>query len=134
MKLKKNDKVLIISGKDKGKTGKIIRVINKHNKIVVEKVAIRTKHIKKQQGQPGQIIRFEAPISASNAMIIDPQLNKPTRITYKKLANGKKERISRLTGISLENLSAETEVKEEEKTPAKKSKPAAKSKKPKTPI
>ena len=130
MKLKKNDKVLIISGKDKGKTGKIIRVITKHNKIVVEKVAIRTKHIKKQQGQAGQIIRFEAPISASNAMILDPQLNKPTRITYKVLANGKKERISRLTGISLENLSAEAEtVKAEEKESTPKKKAPSKAKK-----
>ena len=131
MKLKKNDKVLIISGKDKGKTGKIIRVIKKHNKIVVEKVAIRTKHIKKQQGQPGQIIRFEAPINASNAMIIDPQHNKPARISYKILANGKKERISKLSGLSLDNLPVDTEVvvKEEEKTPAKKKSAASKAKK-----
>lgn len=129
MKLKKNDKVLVISGKDKGKSGKIIRVVTKHNKVVVEKVNIRTKHIKKQQGQAGQKIRFEAPVSASNVMILDPQLNKPTRITYKRLDNGKKERVSKLTGISLDNLQAETETtKDEAKEPAKK-KTSAKSKK-----
>jgi large subunit ribosomal protein L24 len=128
MKLKKNDKVLVISGKDKGKAGKIIRVVTKHNKVVVEKVNIRTKHIKKTQGQAGQKIRFEGPISASNVMILDPQLNKPTRIAFKKLENGKKERISKLTGISLDNLQAESETREETKEPAKK-KTTAKSKK-----
>ncbi|HRY91394.1 MAG TPA: 50S ribosomal protein L24 [Candidatus Gracilibacteria bacterium] len=128
MKLKKNDKVLVISGKDKGKTGKVTRVVTKHEQVVVEKVNIRTKHLKKQQGQAGQIIRYEAPISAANVMILDPSNNKPTRIAYKKLDNGKKERISKLTGISLDNLSVESESKEETKEAPKK-KASTKSKK-----
>jgi large subunit ribosomal protein L24 len=128
MKLKLNDKVLVISGKDKGKTGKIIKIISKHNKIVVEKVNVRTKHIKKQQGQPGQKIKFEGPISASNVMIIDPQSNKPTRIGYKRLDNGKKERISKLSGVSLENLTPE-ETKEEKTSDAPAKKKATKAKK-----
>jgi large subunit ribosomal protein L24 len=117
MKLKLNDKVLVIAGKDKGKVGKIIRVIPKYNRVVIEKVNVRTKHIKKTNQQPGQKIRFEAPIDASNVMILDPTLHKPTRIGYKKLENGKKERISKLSGASLDNIILETESKN---TPTKK--------------
>jgi large subunit ribosomal protein L24 len=106
MKLKIQDNVLIIAGKDKGKTGKIIRVIEKHNRIVVEGVGFRVKHIKKTQQKAGEKIRFEGPISASNAMILDPVKNKPSRIGYKRLENGKKERISKLSGASLDNISA----------------------------
>jgi large subunit ribosomal protein L24 len=120
MKLKLNDKVLVIAGKDKGKTGKIIRVITKQGRIVVEKVNIRTKHIKKTSQQPGQKIRFEAPINASNAMILDPTLNKPTRVGYKRLENGKKERISKLSGASLDNIIVEAETKAEPKKAAEK--------------
>jgi large subunit ribosomal protein L24 len=106
MKLKVKDIVIIIAGKDKGKTGHIMRTISKHNRIVVEGVAIRTKHIKKTQQKAGEKIKFEAPISASNAMILDPVQNKPSRIGYKMLSNGKKERISKLSGASLDNISA----------------------------
>jgi len=125
MKLKLNDKVLIISGKDKGKTGKIIKVIKKHDRIVVEKCNMRTKHIKKTPQRQGEKIRFEAPISACNAMILDPGMNKPTRITYKMLENGKKERISKLSGTSLDNIVVEAQSaapgkKAEPKTPKSK--------------
>ena len=102
MKLKVNDKVLVISGKDRGKTGKIIKIIKKHNKIVVENVNMRVKYIKKTQSRPGEKITFEAPMDASNVMILDPKENKPTRIGYRKLENGKKERIAKLSGESLD--------------------------------
>ena len=118
MKLKVNDKVLIIAGKDKGKVGKITRIVHKHNRIVVEAVNMRTKHIKKQQQRQGEKIRYEAPFSASNAMILDPGMNKPTRISYKMLENGKKERISVLSGASLDNIPVEAAA--EALTPKKK--------------
>lgn len=110
MKIKVNDKVLVISGKDKGKVSKVIRVIAKHNKIVVEKVNMRTKHIKKTQSRAGEKITFEAPLDASNVMVMDPKENKPTRVGYKILQNGKKERISKLSGVSLD-AAAETPAK-----------------------
>jgi large subunit ribosomal protein L24 len=119
MKLKTNDKVLIISGKDKGKTGKITRVIDKHNRIVVEGVNMRTKHIKKTQQRQGEKIRFEAPFSACNAMILDPSANKPTRISYKLLENGRRERVSKLTGTSLDNLPVEASVEVKKPVSAK---------------
>jgi large subunit ribosomal protein L24 len=107
MKLKINDKVLIIAGKYRGKTGKITKVIQKHNKIVVEGINMVTKHIKKQQGRAGEKIVYEAPFSACNAMILDPGMNKPTRVLYKVLANGRKERISKISGASLDDIPME---------------------------
>ncbi len=108
MKIKANDKVLVISGKDKGKISKVLRVIAKHNKIVVEKVNMRTKHIKKTSTAAGQKITFEAAMDASNVMVMDPKENKPTRVGYKILANGKKERIAKLSGTSLDAVVADT--------------------------
>ena len=95
MKLKLNDTVQVIAGKDKCAKGKIIKVDSKKNKIVVEKVNIRTKHVKKSGEKRGERIKFEAAINASNAMILCPHCNKRVRIAYKELKNGKKERICR---------------------------------------
>jgi large subunit ribosomal protein L24 len=132
MKLKLNDKVLVIAGKDKGKSGRIIRVIKKQEKLVVEKVNMRTKHIKKTSERPGEKITFEGPIHASNVMILDPKENKPTRIGYKVISKGKKERISVLTGLSLDEKSAPSAVSEkkaDEAKPKKKTTPKKSEKK-----
>ncbi len=122
MKLKRNDKVLVIAGKDKGKIGKIVRVIPKHERIVVEKMNMRTKHIKKGQGRPGERVKYEAPMHHSNVMILDPKENKPTRIGYRVLENGKKERISKLTGSSLDSVSSSTAAEEAKPTKSTKKK------------
>ncbi|HLG25301.1 MAG TPA: 50S ribosomal protein L24 [Candidatus Gracilibacteria bacterium] len=124
MKLKLNDKVLVISGKDKGKVGRIIRVVEKHGRVVVEKVNIRTKHVKKTQQKAGERIQYEAPLSVSNLMILDPKENKPARIGYRVLANGKKERFSKLSGAALDNMASTAAAEEKPKE-----KPAAKGKK-----
>ncbi len=92
MKLKLNDQVVVITGKDKGKKGNIMRLLVNSNKIVVEKINIKTKHIKKTTQKAGQRIQFEAPVNASNVMIVCPNCNEKTRIGYKKLENGKKQR------------------------------------------
>ena len=93
MKIKLEDNVAIIAGKDKGKKGKVMKVDNVHSKIVVEKINLKTKHVKRKGDRPGEIIKFEAPIDVSNAMVICPSCDKRTRVTYKKLTTGKKERI-----------------------------------------
>lgn len=93
MKLHLNDQVEIIAGKDKGKKGKIIKVNVKKNKIVVEKINMRTKHIKKTKEKRGEKIVYEAPIDVSNAMIVCPSCGKRARVGYKKLENNKKQRI-----------------------------------------
>ncbi|MFA6305367.1 MAG: 50S ribosomal protein L24 [Candidatus Gracilibacteria bacterium] len=93
MKVKTNDQIVVISGKDKGKKGKVLRVITKDNKVVVEKINMRTKHIKKTAQKAGERIKFEAAIDASNVMVICPSCEKTVRVGFKKLENGKKQRI-----------------------------------------
>ncbi len=107
MKVKLNDKILVISGKDKGKNGRVSRIITKHNRIVVEKVNMRTKHVKKTTAGPGEKIHFEAPINASNVVIMCPSCSKPTRAGYKLAANGKKERICKKCKQTLDQVVAE---------------------------
>lgn len=106
MKIRLDDNVLIITGKDRGKTGKVMRVLDKRNHVVVEKVNIRTKHIKKKPGQAGQKIHYEAPISASNVMIICPQCSKTTRVgcLMLNLKDKKKQRVCKKCSQSLDKL------------------------------
>ena len=93
MKLKKGDNVKIISGKDRGKIGKITLALPKEGKIVVEGVNIKKRHLRpRKQGQKGQVIQISAPFSVSNAMIVCPNCKKTTRIG-KKEAGSKKSRI-----------------------------------------
>jgi large subunit ribosomal protein L24 len=81
MKTKKDDTVKIISGKDRGKTGKVTHVFPKDNKVVVEGVNIRKKHVRpKKMGQKGQTIQMPMPIHSSNTMVVCPDCKKPTRI------------------------------------------------------
>ncbi len=108
MKLKQHDQVAVIAGKDKGKSGQITKVYRKAEKIVVEKVNIRTKHIKKTQQKAGEIIKFEAPIHASNVMVVCNGCSKLTRVGYKKLENGKKERICKKCKASLDSKEKKT--------------------------
>ena len=104
MKVKLNDQVQVIAGKDKNKDGKIIRILRKQDKIVVEKVNIRTKFVKKSQGKPGERIQFEAPLHVSNVMVLCPHCNKRTRVGYKKLENGKKQRICKKCKESIDKV------------------------------
>jgi len=104
MKVKVGDKVLITVGKDKNKANKVVRINKKTNKIVVEKVNIRTKHIKKSQSHPGEKISFEAPFNASNIKIICPHCSKVTRTGYTKLKNNKKQRVCKKCKESLDQL------------------------------
>ena len=97
MKIKKNDTVLVITGKDKGKSGKVLRTIPAENRIVVEGVNIQTKQQKAKQDIPAQIVKVEGPIDASNVLYYDKKAGKGTRIGYK-VENGKKVRISKATG------------------------------------
>ena len=97
MKIKKNDTVLVIAGKDKGKKGKVLAVSPKNNTVVVEGVNIQTKHAKATMGQPAEIRKQEGPIDASNVMFYDSKAKAPTRLGYK-VEGGKKQRISKKTG------------------------------------
>ena len=102
MNFKTGDKVIVISGKDKGKEGKITHVLRSENRVVVEGVNIVKKHVKGNGQQSGSINEMEAPIHASNVMILDPKTNKPTRIGHKINKDGKKIRISKKSNSSLD--------------------------------
>lgn len=102
MHVKKGDKVMVISGKDKGKTGTILATSPKTDRVVVEGVNIVKKHSKPSQMNPqGGISNMEAAIHVSNVMLIDPKTNEPTRVGYK-VEDGKKVRIAKKSGESLD--------------------------------
>jgi large subunit ribosomal protein L24 len=95
MNLKVGDKVVVISGKSKGTEGKLIKTLKNENKVIVEGANMVTKHVKPNaQNENGGIIKVEAPIHASNVMIIDPKTKKRTRIGHV-IENGKKVRIAK---------------------------------------
>jgi len=97
--VKKGDTVVVITGKDKGKKGKVLQVLPKKNRVIVEGVNMVTKHQKpNQQMQQGGIINQEAAINASNVMLWDKKANQGVRVGYKLLANGDKVRVSKKTG------------------------------------
>ncbi len=100
MKIHKDDTVIITTGKDKGKKGKVLKAYPLENKVVVEKVNIITKHLKRRGETAGQILKYEAPIDASNVMILCPDTGKPSRIGYR-IENGKKVRIVKKSGVVL---------------------------------
>ena len=101
MNLVKGDTVIVIAGRDKGKTGVIQKVIPEQNRVVVENVNLRKKHRKPTQANPeGGIVEIYAPIDASNVMLLDPKTKKPTRIGYK-IVKGKKVRYAKKSGTTL---------------------------------
>ncbi len=97
MKIKKDDTVVVISGKEKGKKGKVLRAIPKKNRIVVEGINIQTKHAKQTRTTPAEIKHQEGPIDVSNVMYWDSKAKAATRIGYA-VEDGKKYRISKKTG------------------------------------
>ena len=101
--VKKDDTVIVISGKDKGKKGRVIAAYPRENRVLVEGVNIVKKHARPSQANPqGGIIQKEAPVHVSNVMHIDPKSGKVTRIGYKVLDNGKKVRIAKRSGAQID--------------------------------
>lgn len=97
--VKKDDTVIVITGKDKGKKGRIIAAYPRENRVLVEGVNMVKKHSKPTQQNPqGGILDQEAPIHVSNVMLVDPKSGKPTRVGYKVLDNGNKVRIAKKSG------------------------------------
>ena len=97
MRIKKGDTVMVITGKDKGKHGKVLKAMPKENRVVVEGVNIVTKHAKATRQSGAEIKHFEGPIDASNVMFYDKEAKAGTRVGYKE-ENGKKVRYSKKTG------------------------------------
>ncbi len=98
MKIKAKDKVIVLAGKDKGKTGEVLAVLPKENRVKVAGINMVARHTKPSQANPqGGIVRKEAAIHASNVAHIDPKSNKPTRVGYKDV-KGTKTRVARRSG------------------------------------
>ncbi|GIO15307.1 50S ribosomal protein L24 [Cohnella xylanilytica] len=101
--VKKDDNVIVISGKDKGKKGRVIAAYPRENRVLVEGVNLVKKHTRPNANNPqGGIVEQEAPIHASNVMHVDPKTGKATRIGYKVLENGKKVRIAKKSGQEID--------------------------------
>ena len=101
MNIKKNDTVVVLSGKDKGKKGKVMSVDPKAGKAIVEKVNVAAKHQKpRREGEEGGIISKETPIYASKLMTVCPKCGKPTRVAHK-VEGGKKVRVCKHCGAEI---------------------------------
>lgn len=111
MKIKVKDKVLVTAGKYKGKVGAVMRIHDKTGRLVVEKVNIRTRHIKKTPQRAGQIVKYEAPFSASNVKLVCPSCNKAVRIGYSAAEKGKKYRVCKKCNESVEQVSSKVDKK-----------------------
>ena len=102
MSIRKDDTVIVLSGKDKGKKGKVLTVMPKDGKVIVEKVNVVSRHQKpRKQGEEGGIIKREAPIYACKVMLVCPKCDKPTRPAHKTLADGKKVRVCKKCGAEI---------------------------------
>ena len=103
MQVRKNDSVMVIAGKERGKTGKVLRVLPDKDAVIIERVNLVKRHSKPRgPQQPGGIVEKEAPIRASNLMIMCDKCNAPVRVGRKLLADGKKIRICRRCAEALD--------------------------------
>ena len=98
LKLKKGDKVIVITGKDKGKTGEITKVFVKENKVLVSGINMAKRHTKPSQENAGGIISKEMPIHISNVAFVDPKTSKATRLGIKVDKDGRKVRVAKKSG------------------------------------
>ena len=102
MSIKKGDTVVVLSGKDKGKQGKVLEAMPESRKVIVEKVNVATRHQKpRQQGEQGGIVKKEAPIYACKVMRVCPKCNKPTRPASKAGKDGKRVRVCKKCGAEI---------------------------------
>ncbi len=101
MNIKKNDTVIVLSGKDKGKKGKVLETMPKSGKVIVENVNVATVHNKaRKQGEQSAIIRKEIPLYVCKVMRVCPKCGKPTRPAYK-ITDGKKDRVCKKCGATI---------------------------------
>ncbi len=102
-RIRKGDRVLVTTGADKGKRGEVLSVQPKEQRAVVQGVNVAKHHTKPRgMGQPGGIVEREATIHLSNLMLVDPKTDKPTRVGFRVLDDGRKVRVARATGNPIE--------------------------------
>ena len=98
LKIKKGDRVVVLSGRDKGKAGEVLKAFPRENKVIVQGINVAKRHQRPTQTSGGGIIEKEAKIHVSNVAFADPKDNKPTRVGFKKLDDGTKVRVARRSG------------------------------------
>ena len=98
LKIKKGDKVVVITGRDRGKTGEVKQVLPAENRVVVDGVNMVKRHTAPSAGNAGGIVEKEASIHISNVAYVDPKTDKPTRVGYKTLEDGRKVRYAKRSG------------------------------------
>ena len=98
LKIKKGDDVVVITGRDKGKTGEVLRVFPAEARVIVQGVHLAKRHTRPRMGEPGGIVEKELTIHISNIAHIDPQSRKPTRVGFRRLGDGRKVRFARRSG------------------------------------
>jgi large subunit ribosomal protein L24 len=101
MKIKKGDKVQVILGKDRGRSGQVLKVFPKTKTVIVQGLNIFKKHLKPSQGQKGQIIEKEGKLAVSKVMLLCPKCQKKTRVAYSIDKNGQKSRLCKKCGSQL---------------------------------
>lgn len=98
MKIKKGDEVVVITGRDAGKKGSVLKVLPKENRVVVAGVNVAKRHSKPSMAGPGGIQEKELSIHASNVAVVDPKSGKPSKVGYKELKDGTKVRVAKRSG------------------------------------
>ena len=97
-KIKKGDNVIVITGRDKGKTGEVLRVFPADSRVIVQGINVAKRHTRPRMGDPGGIVEKELTIHISNVAHIDPGSSRPSRIGYRRLEDGRKVRFARRSG------------------------------------
>ncbi len=101
-KIRKGDRVVVLSGRDKGRTGEVVKVMPAEDRAIVRGVNLVKRHQKQTATQDGGIISKEAPIHLSNIAYADPKDGKPTRVGFKVMADGKKVRVAKRSGVEID--------------------------------
>ena len=101
-KIKKGDRVVVTTGRDKGRTGEVIQIMPAENRALVRGVNVVTRHQRQTAAQEGGIVRKEAPVHLSNLALQDPTTGKPTRVGFKTLEDGRKVRVARRSGETID--------------------------------
>jgi len=101
-RIKKGDNVCVISGKDKGKTGQVLKKLRDKNRVIVQGVNLVKRHQKQTMSQEGGVVQKEASLHISNVAHVDPKSKKPTRVGYKVLSDGSKVRVAKRSGETIE--------------------------------
>jgi large subunit ribosomal protein L24 len=97
-RIRRGDNVVVLTGRERGKRGKVLRVLRKDGRVLVQGVNIVRRHTRPSQQSPGGVLEKEAPLHVSNIALVDPKLGKPTRVGFKWLEDGRKVRVAKRSG------------------------------------